>query len=33
MIKRLFSSIKVNKLNCYDYKLYNKKTKICKINQ
>ena len=33
MLRRLFSSSVINKLNCYDCRLYNKKTKLCKINR
>ena len=32
MLKRLFSSTPINKLNCIDCRLYNKKTKLCRIN-
>lgn len=33
MLRRLFSSISVKKLNCSDCRLYNQTTKICKINK
>lgn len=32
MLKRLFTSKSLNKLNCTNCRLYNRKTKICKIN-
>ncbi len=32
MLKRLFSTISINKINCSDCRLYNKTTKICKLN-
>ena len=32
MLKRLFSSIPLIRLNCIDCKLYNRKTNLCKIN-
>ena len=33
MLKRLLSSILVNKLNCSNCRLYNRTTKLFKINQ
>ena len=33
MLKRLFSSLPNNKLNCSDCRLYYKITKLCKINK
>ena len=33
MLKRFFSSMSINKLNCYDCRFYNNKTKLCKINK
>lgn len=32
MLKRLFSSTPLIRLNCIDCKLYNRKTNLCKIN-
>lgn len=32
MIKRLFSSNVSNKINCTDCRLYNRRTKLCKMN-
>ena len=33
ILKRLFTSISLNIFNCSNCRLYNRKTKICKINK